>query len=78
MQVSRPNAKELSPQELRDLAKLKGLIERAVADGKLSKQELEDIQAQTFADGKVLVEELDLYRKLVTEKIERGELEYEF
>ncbi|MGE5657111.1 MAG: hypothetical protein ACM37W_10880 [Actinomycetota bacterium] len=78
MQVSRPNAKELSPQELQDLAKLKGLIERAVADGKISKQELEDIQAQTFADGKVLVEELDLYRKLVTEKIERGELEYEF
>jgi len=60
MLVSRPNAQEPTPEEIRQLDKLKIRIDRAAADGKISKQEME------------------LYRKLVTDKIVTGELEYEF
>jgi hypothetical protein len=78
MLVSRPNGKELTHAELQELDKLKIKIERAVADGKISKQEMADIQIAILADGKVTCEELELYRKLVTDKIVVGELEYEF
>ena len=33
MKVERPNAKEPTPEEVRELEKLKAAIERAVADG---------------------------------------------
>lgn len=52
-------------------------IDRAVADGKISKQEIEDIQRAVLADGTVTVQELELYRKLVTDKITVGKLEYD-
>ncbi|HAT15079.1 MAG TPA: hypothetical protein DD001_14705 [Microcoleaceae bacterium UBA10368] len=78
MLVSRPNAQEPTPEEIRQLDKLKIRIDRAAADGKISKQEMEDIKIAVLADGKVSFQEMELYRKLVTDKIVTGELEYEF
>ena len=78
MLVSRSTDKQATPEESRQLEKLQVQIERAVADGKISNQEMEDIKRAMLADGKVTVEELELYRILVTDRIVAGEVEYEF
>ncbi|MEG3904028.1 MULTISPECIES: hypothetical protein [unclassified Microcoleus] len=78
MLVSRSTAKQATPEETRQLQKLQVQIERAVANGKISKQEMEDIRRAICADGKVTVEELELYRMLVTDRIVSGDVEYEF
>ena len=78
MKIERPNAVEATPDELRELEKLKTVIENAIADGKLSRQELENIRLTMSADHKVTVAELELYRKMVQEKIDKGELVYDW
>ncbi|MEG4008042.1 hypothetical protein QUA41_19765 [Microcoleus sp. Pol11C1] len=78
MLVSRSSDKQPTTEETRQLEKLQVQIERAVADGKISKQEMEDIKRTIWADGKVSVEELELYRIFVTDRIVAGEVEYEF
>jgi hypothetical protein len=82
MEVSRPNARELTPEELQKLEKFKRMIEHAVADGKISKQDIQDLQNVELASGKqnseLLQHELELYRTLVTEKLRAGELEYDY
>ena len=47
-----------------DTKKLKKMIERALADGRLSSQEDEDIKAAIAADHKVTEEEMKLYREM--------------
>lgn len=69
---------ETSPEELRELEKLTKIIDRAIADGKMSHYEIENIKKAMSADRKVTVAELALYRHLVLEKIDRGELEYDW
>lgn len=78
MKVEYPCAQAPTPEELRDLERLRLTIERVVSDGKVSGAEIRAIQAVYTADGKITVEELCLYRTLVLEKIEAGELEYEW
>ena len=75
MKVSRPQDQELTPEELQELEKLKALIERVTEDGKLTGLEFERIKDAIRADKKVTVEELQLVRKLIDEKITSGELE---
>ena len=75
MEISRPQDKEPTPQELQELERLKAIIERATEDGKLMGEEFETIKDAIRADKKVTVEELQLVRKLIYEKIDRGELE---
>jgi hypothetical protein len=78
MKISHPNAQNPTPEESRALEQLKAIIERATADGKISRQELDSIKAAQFADGKISIAELELYRTLILEKVEKGELEYEW
>ena len=47
-----------------DSQKIRTMIERALADGRLSRQEDEDIKAAIFSDKKVTEEEMKLYREL--------------
>ncbi len=75
MKISRPNAQEPTPEELKELEKLKGMIERAIEDGKLTGAEFDAIRDAMRADKKVTWEELQLVRKLIDDKIESGELE---
>ena len=78
MKFLRCNNQAPSPAEVQDLEKLQALIERAIADGKLTKHEMESIQAAMRADGKISFEELELCRQLIWEKIQSGELEYDW
>lgn len=76
MKMERLDAQSPSPEELKELEKLRVLIERAVDDGRITKVEMEAIKAAIAADGKVTFEELDLCQKLIWEKIRIGELEF--
>ena len=76
MKMERPNAKPLSLEELQDLEKLRAMVERAIADGYVTADEMNAIKARIGADGKVLFEEIELCRKLIWDKIQKGEIEY--
>jgi hypothetical protein len=78
MQVEHFATEELSPEEIEQLEKLKRVIEAAISDGRLSHDELEHIKSIAFKNKKLLPAEIQLYSKLVLQKIERGELEYEW
>ncbi|HHP7230150.1 MAG TPA: hypothetical protein ACFCUY_04750 [Xenococcaceae cyanobacterium] len=75
MKTSRPQDKEPTPEELKELEQLKAIIESATEDGKLTGVEFARIKDVIRADKKVTFEELQLVRKLIYEKIDRGELE---
>ncbi len=75
MEISIPQGQEPTPEELQELEKLKVIIEKAIEDGKLTGAEFERIKAAIRADKKVTVEELELVRTLIYDKIESGELQ---
>jgi uncharacterized tellurite resistance protein B-like protein len=74
MEVERPN-QSISPDELKDLEKLKALIERATADGKLTQAEIETVKVALRADGQITPQELELVQQLIYDKLQSGELE---
>jgi uncharacterized membrane protein YebE (DUF533 family) len=76
MKMESPNSKPLSPEELQDLETLRAMLERAIADGYVTADEMDAIKAKMGADGKVLFEEIALCQKLVWDKIQKGEIEY--
>ncbi len=79
MKIVQSHPTEPTPEEAKELERLKARIERAVADGKISGQEMEDIHNEILTDGKGFAEqmyrELELYRILVEQKLETGDLE---
>lgn len=77
MDIQRPNAQPLSAEEEAELRHLKSTIEAAIADGVLTAAEMDKIKREIGADGKVALEELELYRILVQEKVSQGLLERE-
>jgi len=81
MEIDRPNAQEPTAEELEKLERLKIIIERAIADGKITSDEYQRIKSEIYAHGKTSAEQfcrqIELYRSLVQEKLEKGELEYE-
>ena len=74
MEISIPKGQEPTPEELKELEKLKVIIEKAIEDGKLTEPEFDRIKAAIRADNKVSVEELELVRTLIDDKIKSGEL----
>lgn len=81
MENDRPNAKEATAEELQELDKLKGIIEKAMADGKITSDEYQRVKSEIYAHGKTSAaqfdREIELYTSLIQEKLEKGELEYE-
>jgi uncharacterized membrane protein YebE (DUF533 family) len=78
MLIERPNHKELTTEELQSLQKLHALIDRAIADGRITKYEMEQIDRSIYADGKVFVEEVTMVRQLVKDKLDDGSLAYDW
>ncbi len=74
MEISHPHRRELTPEEQKELEKLRKVIERATADGVITRGERDQIAAAIRTDGKVTFEELALIRTLVHEKVASGEL----
>ena len=65
-------------EDAKHLEKLRSTIERAIADGKLTAQEMQTIKAIIWSNGKVSAEELDLVRELIHEKVANGEVVYDW
>lgn len=82
MEISRPNAQEPTPDQVQELEKLKATIDRAVADCKISGEEMEAIRQEIMkschGSKDQLCCELELYRTMIEQKLESGELEREF
>jgi uncharacterized membrane protein YebE (DUF533 family) len=78
MQVERPDQHDLSPEEQAHLAKLKQMVEAALADGKVSQAEIQTIRAYIHADHKVTVDELRTIHDTVQELLGEGTLEYDW
>ncbi|NJM90175.1 MAG: hypothetical protein HC847_26595 [Hydrococcus sp. RU_2_2] len=82
MKIVQSHPQKPTSKEIKELKKLKARIDRAVADGKISGQEREDIKNEILTDGKESAEqmyrELELYRTLVEQKLEIDELELEW
>ena len=78
MQIERPNKAPLTEADLQHLESLQTLLQKSVADGIVTRDELDAIKVQIFADGKVIIEELDLVREFVREKVAKGELVVDF
>ncbi|HEY9657122.1 MAG TPA: hypothetical protein V6C65_01565 [Allocoleopsis sp.] len=78
MEISHPHQRELTVEEQQELDKLRAIIERASADGVITKAERDRIAAAMRADGKVTLEELTLVRTLIQEKVANGELVYDY
>ncbi|TRU36354.1 MAG: hypothetical protein EWV50_00265 [Microcystis aeruginosa Ma_MB_F_20061100_S20] len=74
MEISRPNQVELTTEEQQELEKLRSIIEQASVDGVITQGERERIALTMRSDGKVTLEELELVRTLITEKVNKGEL----
>jgi uncharacterized membrane protein YebE (DUF533 family) len=75
MKVERPNARELTPEENKELARLQGIIEIAIADGVISNSEYDNIRTSALEKNpspELLYQSLELYRQLVTEKVKEG------
>jgi uncharacterized membrane protein YebE (DUF533 family) len=68
---SSPNA---SSQDAAALEQLKARVERAIADGYLSRSERDDIMRRIYADHRVSVEECEILR-LLQNKIWEGEIQ---
>lgn len=78
MEIERPNQPPLSNDDVQQLEKLTALLQQSVADGVLTRAELDAIKVQIAANGKVMIEELDLVREFIREKVHQGELVVDF
>ncbi len=78
MKIERPNAVDLSPEELAHLDQLRQLVQNALADGKLSKAEMQSIQALMQADSQVTVAELATVRETIRQVLGEAALEYDW
>jgi len=78
MLIERPNHQELTSDELEKLEQLRVIINQAIADGKISKYEMERIERTIHADGKVSIEEITLMRQLIRDKVDCGLLTYDY
>jgi uncharacterized membrane protein YebE (DUF533 family) len=82
MKIIQSHPQKPTSKEVQELEQLKTRIERAVADGKISGQEMEDIKNEILTDGKgsaeQMYQELELYRTLVEQKLKTADLEEEW
>jgi len=77
MKVERPNARDLTPEENKELERLQRIIEGAIADGVISNSEYDNIRNSVLEknpSSELLYQALELYRQLVTEKVKAGVL----
>jgi long-subunit acyl-CoA synthetase (AMP-forming) len=78
MDIERPKSQGLSEADLAHLEQLRTLVRQALADGKLSKSELEDIKTLLYADQRVTVDELVTLRTTIRQVLGNAALEYDW
>jgi hypothetical protein len=78
MLIDRPNHEELTDADLESINKLKSILSSVIADGRVSKEDIEIINCAIYAKGKVSIEEITLVRQLIRDQLESGLLIYEY
>lgn len=78
MHVEHPNRLPLSGADQEQLTKLENLLQRSIQDGVITRAELEAIDRQIAADGKVTLEELELVRQFIRDRVNQDELVIDF
>jgi uncharacterized tellurite resistance protein B-like protein len=78
MEIERSNQHELTAEEQAHLAKLKKLVEDALADGKVSEDEIQAVRTLIHADKKVTVEELNTINDTIREVLGDAYMEYDW
>ena len=59
------------------LANLRSLVERVMADGKISLEEADELRAALIADGQITPDEIEVIRTVMREKLGDRPLEFE-
>lgn len=81
MKIERPHSLEITPEESQELEYLRVTIERAIKDGVITRIEFESIKMIMFSNKKnnpdQIFRQVTLYRHLVLEKLNNGELIFE-
>ncbi|CCI25373.1 hypothetical protein [Microcystis aeruginosa] len=81
MKIERPHSLEITPEESQELEYLRVTIERAIKDGVITRIEFESIKTIMFSNKKnnpdQILRQVTLYRHLVVEKMNNGELIFE-
>ncbi|MBD2655092.1 hypothetical protein H6G45_16685 [Synechocystis sp. FACHB-383] len=75
VKVEGPSPQQLTTEEAQELAYLRTLIEQAVANGVVTKEEESNIRARVLHSKpryELLSQQLAMYRELVTNKINAG------
>ena len=78
MKTERSRRHDLTADEQAHLGKLRELVQAALADGKLSETEIQQIRALIHADRQVTVEELETIRTTAQELLGEAFLEYDW
>lgn len=78
MKVERPNDRNLTPEEQAHLEKLRQIVQQAMANGRLSQDEMQAIQTYINADKKVTIQELQTIRQTIRESLGDASLEYDW
>ncbi len=60
------------------LSDLRSLVQRVMADGKISRQEAQQLRAALFADGQLTPDELEVVRKAMRETLGDNPLEFDW
>ncbi len=81
MKIEHPKSLEITPEESQELEYLRVTIERAIKDGVITRIEFESIKTIMFSNKKnnpdQILRQVTLYRHLVVEKMNNGELIFE-
>ncbi len=78
MKIERAHSAAPTPEELAHLDQLRALVTQSLADGKLSKQEMQSIDALINADHLVTATELRIVRETIRQVLGDAALEYEW
>ncbi|MEM1368568.1 MAG: hypothetical protein AAGG02_11235 [Cyanobacteria bacterium P01_H01_bin.15] len=78
MNIERPQAAPITNEEQAQLAKLRDYLELAIADGRLTRDEIANIRHLVWEDGKVSVDELALIREFIDEQIAAQKLVFDW
>jgi hypothetical protein len=78
MRIERPNQPAITPEEREELEYLRVRIEQVIEDGVITRIEFESIKMIMFTNKKnnpaQIIRQVTLYRNLVLEKLNNGEL----
>ena len=71
------NSHSLPSDDVQHLSRLRSLVERVMADGKISPGEAQELRDALMADGHISADEVDLIRAVMQQQLKDRHLEFE-